>query len=139
MNESIQSIIDQHMPRTKLTNKQKVNYKKPWMTFGLMTSRTKKFDLLKKAKITGDPDCYSEYKQYLNIYTKLKFEARNDFYRNKAASFGQNKSKLWQLINEIAKRKRKTNSSLKTIKNKDGKKSLILFLLQTLSMIISAQ
>ena len=46
--------------------------------------------------------------------------ARNLYYREKAVLYGRDKSKTWMLINEISRRKRKKNTTIKCIRDKEG-------------------
>ena len=96
------------MPLTKRQepSKKKKSWK-PWITPGLIISSDKKFELLDKARITRDPDDYQKYKKYLNVFTRTKDQARENYYQERAALYCQNKSKIWQLINELSMRKRK--------------------------------
>ena len=52
----------------------------------------------------------------------MKIEARLKYYQDKATEYGNDKAKMWLLINEISNRKRKQALSLKCITNKKGEK-----------------
>ena len=52
----------------------------------------------------------------------MKSRAYENYYCDKLAQHGQDKSKIWRLINEIAKRKKNEKSSIKTIVDKNGVK-----------------
>ena len=102
--------------------KKKMNtFDKPWITPGLKISRVEKFKLLDNAKISKDPNDYEKYKKFLNKYTHLKNLARENYYTERAALYSQNKSKTWQLINELSQRKKKKHTVIKSIRDKDGK------------------
>ena len=119
---SYKSVIDKFMPLKKLSRKQKQRKEKPWITSGFRKSRDTKFELLSLSKSSKDPYHYANYKKYLNLYTKLKDIARINYYTHLAELYGNNKSKTWQLVNEISKRKRKMKNSVKCVRNKHGKK-----------------
>ena len=57
--------------------------------------------------MTKDPKVYDDYKRYLNIFTRVKELARESYLAHRAALYSQDRSKTWQFINEISKRKRK--------------------------------
>ena len=48
--------------------------------------------------------------------------AKDLYYTEKAALYSQDKSKTWQLINELSGRMRKKQTSVKCLKTKSGKK-----------------
>ena len=116
------TVIDKFMPLTKMSKKQKRNFSKPWITPGLKVSSEKKFELLDKWVSTKLPKDREAYKKHLNMFNKLKKKAREDYYVNKAALYCLDKSKTWQLINEISMRKRKKRTQVQSIRNKNGKK-----------------
>ena len=116
------TVIDKFMPLTKLTKKQRRNFSKPWITPGLKASSDKKHELFEKWKFSNDPEHERDYKNYLNLFTKLKRKARQDYLENKSALYCRDKSKTWQLINEISMRKRKKRTLVKSIRNKKNKK-----------------
>ena len=93
---------------------------KPWMTKGLIISRDHKFDLYEKVKFSDNPDIYNEYKRYLNIFTNVKQLAHNLYYREKAALYGHDKAKTWNLINELSNRKKKKGKNIQSIRDKQG-------------------
>ena len=54
--------------------------------------------------------------------THLKEKAKNKYYRDKSELYGNDKSKTWQLVNEIANYKRKNKTNIKTIIDGKGNK-----------------
>ena len=115
-----QTVVDKHMPLRKLSKKQNVRYDKPWITSGFKVSLKKNKELQAIYNKTKCPIDEMRYKSYRNKLAHLKDKARKKYYKDKSALYGQDKSKAWQLINEIANRKRKKGSSIKSIKNKAG-------------------
>ena len=65
---------------------------------------------------------FSKYKSYRDILTKLKIKAQQNYYSELAVRYGNNKSKIWRLINEISNRKRKMKNNIKVLVDKDGRK-----------------
>ena len=90
----------------------------PWFTSGLITSIDKKDELYKLSK--KDPSAVQKYKKHSNLLVKLKNKAMIDYDRQKIADYGNDKSKTWRYVNELMKRKRKTQSSIKNIRNPEG-------------------
>ena len=116
-------LIDKYMPHVKLSRKEKRFYQKPWISTALKVSIARKNLLLRLSKRKNNPGITKQYVQYSNMLTKLKRLAESKYYEEKIALYGQNKSKTWQLINEICKRKRKANSNVpKCVKIDEGKK-----------------
>ena len=119
ISEIYQELMDKYMPLQKLTRKERRFIKKPWITRALQESIARKNILFRMSK--SNPNIYTDiYTNYRNVLNKLKTKAKDDYYREKIALYGQNKSKTWQIINEIAKRKRKNASPISHLRNKQG-------------------
>ena len=58
----------------------------------------------------------------LNKLTRLKQKAQDKYYGEKSVLYGNNKSKAWMLVNEIASYKRKKATTIKRMVDKNGKK-----------------
>ena len=71
------------------------------------------FKLLHHSKLTQSVEDYEKYKAYLNKLTHLKEKAKNKYYREKSELYGNNKSRTWQLVNEITNYKRKKSKAIK--------------------------
>ena len=69
-----------------------------------------------------DPKYIPEFKKHSNLLVKLKEKAFFQYERQRLADYGKNKSKTWQIVNEVMKRKKSARKSIKCIKDKDGKK-----------------
>ena len=82
--------------------------------------RTKNW-LFKQTKNSSDPSVHEKYKAYRNLLTRTKLKAKNIFYKNLAVRYGNNKSKIWRMINEISKRKRSTKNSLTSMVEREEK------------------
>ena len=59
---------------------------------------------------------------YLNKLTHLKEKAKNKYYRDKSELYGNDKSKAWQLVNDIANYKKKTKTNVKNMVDENGNK-----------------
>ena len=115
-------LIDKYMPLKKLTRREKRFFKKPWITRAIQASIAKKNILFRKSKSTPTLLNTEIYTKYRNVLNKLKKTAKNNYYKEKIASYGQNKSKTWKLINQIGKRKRKSTCTIHSLHNKRGHK-----------------
>ena len=120
--KTYQILLDKYMPLKKLSRKQKRYHSKPWITPAIKVSIRKKNKLFKLSKRKNSERITAEYKKYRNLLTGLKRRAYESYYRQKLAQCGQDKSKIWRLINEIAKRKRNVKKSIKNIIDKNGNK-----------------
>ena len=116
--DTYKSLIKKYMPLKKKTRKQKHFSCKPWITSGIKASIDKKDELYRQSKI--DPSSVPKYKAHSNMLKKLKDKAEIEYDRQKIAEYGADKSKTWRYINEIMKRKRKSKTSIKMVKDKNG-------------------
>ena len=118
-----QGVIDKLMPlKRKPYKKLKEEPDCPWLTAGLKISIKTMFRLLHHSKLTRSAEDYEKYKTYLNKLTRLKEKAKDKYYREKSELYGNNKSKTWQLVNEITSYKRKKVRAIKSMVDKNGKK-----------------
>ena len=106
---------------------QKVNLKnpqtkidKPWITSAIKNSIANKFKLLHRYQKTKLASDNLKYKTHLNKLTHVMEKARIKYYQDKSIIYGNDKSKIWQLINEISHCKRKSGCSIKRMKDLDG-------------------
>ena len=77
----------------------------PWMTQGILKSRSVKLKLLSKK--LRNPSCNNieKFKAYNSIYTKLIRKARQSYYNNKFKDYSKDCKKTWQTINDLLGRK----------------------------------
>ena len=113
-------VMDKFMPLKKMTKKQKRFKSKPWLSKGIKISINNKNKLYKTCKKSNDQVLFEKYKIYRNILTRIKHRAREKYYAELAVQYGNDKSKIWKLINEISMRKRKNNTCIKSMKSKQG-------------------
>ena len=116
-----QTVVDNHMPLKKLSRKKKSFYLKPWITPALQNSRKSKFEKLRWAIKYNCPKMWQEYTYHRNLLTRLIRKSHDMYYRDKCTLYGQNKSKMWKMINEICRRKRKKPVSITNITDHSGK------------------
>ena len=110
------------MPVKPLSRKQRRFFNKPWITKGIKVSIKTKNKMFRICKSSSEPSLLEKYRVYRNLLTRLKSRAKNNYYADLAIQYGNDKSKIWRLVNEITKRKRITNNSIKSIIDKNGDK-----------------
>jgi hypothetical protein len=109
-----QASIDEFMPLKKRKNNLVGKPDdRPWITADLKASISHMFELLRISKESRSPHDYEIYKKYLNKLTHLKEKAKNKYYRDKSELYGNDKSKAWQLVNDIANYKKKKKTPVK--------------------------
>ena len=108
------------MPLKRKTRKQKNFCNSPWITAGLRKSIDEKDRLYSLSK--KDPSLIPKWKEHSNMLKKLKRQAELLYDRERIAKYGNDKSKTWQLINNIMKRKKKSRTVIKSLRDKNGVK-----------------
>ena len=78
--------------------------------------------MFKLTKKSNEIAIIEKYKIYRSLLTRLKTKAKNSYYAELAISYGNDKSKIWRLVNEITKRKKINNHSIKSLLDKKGNK-----------------
>ena len=78
--------------------------------------------MFKLTKKSNEIAIIEKYKIYRSLLTRLKTKAKNSYYAELAISYGNDRSKIWRLVNEITKRKKINNHSIKSIVDKKGHK-----------------
>ena len=86
-------------PSKTITYSNKKIIREPWMSKGLMKS-SYKLDKL-HVKSLKCPSINDKYKEYRNIYNKLKRKAKFNYYNNIIESNKNNSAKLWKILNKI--------------------------------------
>ena len=80
--EKIDQILDKTAPVGEVRISAKRRFIEPWMTHRLEQSSRKKMRLYKKTLTTDCiPADQTRYKEYRNVYNKLKCKLRRDYYR----------------------------------------------------------
>ena len=81
----------------------------PWMTKGILKSRSVKLKLLSKKLRNPSRNNIEKFKAYNSIYTKLIRKARQSYYNNKFKDYSKDCKKTWQTINDLLGRKKCVN------------------------------
>ena len=104
--EKVDQILDKTAPVKEVRISAKRRFVEPWMTHELEQSSRKKMKLYKKTLTTNCTSAdQTRYKEYRNIYNKLKSKLRRDYYRQRCEDYKKNAKKLWGLINNTIKKK----------------------------------
>ena len=106
LNDIIRMTVDEIAPRHIVKVSSKRRFVEPWMTTSLECSANKKQLLYKK---TLHANCtqadITMYKSYRNTYNRVKRRAQEQYYRQKALDYKKNTRKLWQLINNVIRKR----------------------------------
>ena len=101
--KKLTTLLDAHCPEKEFEVSYKTLRREPWMTKGLMNSMKRSKELYKQSlqKNTTNEDIRDQYKNYRNIFSKLKRFAKINYYNSKCEEYRNNTSKLWKVINNI--------------------------------------
>ena len=113
---------DRFMPEKKRAINPNQKPDRPWITSGLKASIAKMYELLRISKQSGLFEDNKKYKAHLNMLTTLKRKCKNDYFKELMKSYGQDRSKTWQLVNKITNFRRKSTTTIKCLVDKDGNK-----------------
>ena len=100
----IQEALDFYAPLKTVTIPANKNIKirEPWFTEGLNTSSVKCRKMHKKViRKPHDSPEYVEYKEYRNLYNRLRRKAKHKYYNDIIESHRHNSKKLWSTLNKI--------------------------------------
>ncbi len=100
--DAISNSLDKFAPQKICKIHPKNIIQQPWMTTGLIKSSAVQDKLYKKTigKDKSHPDVIL-YSSYRNNFNRLKRFAKKEYYNDKIATFRNNSSKLWRVLNEI--------------------------------------
>jgi len=86
--------LREHNPKSKYIKRE------PWYTTGLLTSSKQKSKLLTKKLCKPTEANVKEFKEYNNIYNKLKRRMKATFYKIKLDENRQNIKKTWSILKQ---------------------------------------
>ena len=105
--------IDKHAPpRTKRVGKKK----SPWITSELKKNMRKRDILKKKAKQTGDPLIWQQYKGLRNSTNNEIKKVKTRYFTDNLVINKKNPKTTWKLINELNSRNVSSHKSISNIK-----------------------
>ena len=105
--------IDKHSPlRTKKVGKKKP----PWITSQLKQSMRKRDSLKKKAKQTGDPLIWQQYKSSRNRTNNQIKRGKSQYFTDNLETNKNNLKSTWKLINELNSRNASNHKTISNIK-----------------------
>ena len=107
--EQFFEIYDKHFPLKLKITKLK-DLKSPWFSQGLKKSSKRKQKLYVKHLKKKNNETETKYKDYKNLFEKLKHKARNKYYSELITKYKNNSKKTWQILKEITG-KVKTNNN----------------------------
>ena len=108
LTDGLKNVMNKHIPLKKLSRKEQRLKQKPWITIGILNSKTRN-KLHKKLSKTNflDIDLKNKFKKYSNKLTHIKIQSKNRYYQNRFNDCKNDSSKTWNIINDIVKNKSK--------------------------------
>ena len=113
-------IIENNVPKQKLTKKQLNRKHKPWITKGIKKSIYKRDNIFQKFLKEKNPilknDFFYRYKKYRNLLVKVIRDSKTQHYNKFFNENLQNSKKIWEGVNELTNNQKKnktTNISIK--------------------------
>ena len=95
--------------------------KTPWFSKGLKKSSKTKQRLYIKFLKNKSAESEEKYKNYKNLFEKLKIKAKKNYYDSFLNKCKYDTKQTWKVMREITgKQKTKSSSLIKTIKTKQG-------------------
>ena len=109
--DTFQQIFNLYFPL--MTKKPNAKYSKiePWMTWGLLKSRTTKLKLNQLFTRTPSLENKNKFTQYRNLYNKLIREAKKTHFHEKLTIYQGNAKKTWQSLFQAILKNSKNRSS----------------------------
>ena len=98
---TITHAINKHAPLVKLTPSQRKLKLKPWITSGIFKSIKTKQSLYKTHFINGNDSHKQFYKKYSNKLTKIKFLAKQQYFKFEFEQSKSNCYRSWRLIESL--------------------------------------
>jgi hypothetical protein len=109
----LMNCIDKHAP---LRSKRVGKNKSPWITSQLKQKMHKRDFLKKKAKQTGDPLIWQQYKHSRNSTNNEIKSAKSQNFKFNLESNKKNSKSTWKLINELNSRNLSSHKTISNIK-----------------------
>jgi exonuclease III len=113
--DTIEHLLDKHMPKRKITKQEFKQRFKPWVTKGILTSIRRREKLLKKytraKNYNRKQEIHGQYITLRNKILELTRISKRTFYQNYFRDNNNNLRKVWQGIKEIISIKTKSNAN----------------------------
>ena len=87
----------------------------PWMTKGLLISRSKKIQLCKLSVKSPSPLNLANFKTYRNIYSKLIRTSKKLYYEKALTKYQSNIKKTWQILRKAINKSSNKDCSIQNI------------------------
>ena len=112
--DSVNKVVDKHMPLKRLTNKEFKRKFKPWITTGILKSISRKNTLFNKySKSKNEINkqiIFNEYKLLRNQLNELIRISKKTYYERFFAEHNSNIKKVWEGIKELVNTKSKNSN-----------------------------
>jgi hypothetical protein len=97
---TFKELFDLHFPKTNRIFNRNIHKINPFMTTGLLISRTTKNSLYLKSVAHPSATNVSAYKLYRNLYNTLVRKSRQLYYSSSLHTFRKNPKRTWDLLKE---------------------------------------
>ena len=79
--------------------------------------KKKQMQLYRETLRSNLTSCHEKYKQYRNLFQRIKRHAKRTYYQNKCVEFKNDTKKLWSIINNVVKTKHDKSNVIDYLKN----------------------
>ena len=107
------SIIETSSKQRNTRSRNKLSFKKPWMTSELFNLREKRTKLhIKSKQEPFNADLQKSYRSFRNLVTSKINRAKSDYYKKEFTNCQSNQNEKWRFINKILNRNSHTENSI---------------------------
>ena len=87
----------------------------PWMTKGLLVSRSRKILLHKLSFIGASPTSIQLYKNFRNTYSRILKASKKIYFQNQLIKHQSDCKKMWEILQKAVNNSNKSSNSIQTI------------------------
>ena len=111
--EILEAKIEETAPLRTIRISGKRYFQEPWLTTGIETSGRTCRKLYKGSLTNGaTADICQCYKNYRNMYNRIKCKAKINYYNAKCMEYSTNTRMLWKIINQTINKTKYTGSTI---------------------------
>ena len=103
-----------------MSRRRKSFFGKPWLAKGLWISIKTKSKLHNIRLKRNDQESTQKYKIFCTLWNRLKHRSKNNYYVGLALKYGNDKTKVWNLINEISNRRKTLRKNVNSLNNDEN-------------------
>ena len=106
-----QNAYEECFPLSESRNNRKHQKLEPWFTKGLLVSRARQFHLYRIWKSSGKEFHKRKFTQYRNLFNKIKFNAKKNYFAHELTKTGRSSKKHWNLLSSACGLKSKKSKT----------------------------